>query len=832
MEDHQTDQRISWVEHYDLFISYARLDNADQQVNRLVDLIHQEQRTFAPTVPLKLFFDETAIVTGELWREKLRKGLRNSKLFLAILSPNYFASEYCRWELEEFLRLEQRRILPGQALHPVFIVEPASLAKEIAPEHRARLEQLLALQGIKLEPYWTAGRDLLRDDTVRQLVHGVVEQSTERIGLARRMAKVPRSEFERNPNFVGRITELRRLREALTNHEVVGVTAVHGIGGIGKTSLAIEYAFCHRPHYLGGIFLIRMEHVRTVEDLQLELITLAQTKLPHAKIDPQASLARQFAQARAAFAAILPDTTALLILDNLAESAAELVSAARRHEWLPELERVHVLVTSRLGLKHLGLAEGVSVDRLSLAEALQVLEQYRSFGADPADPEYLAAKQNARRWEVQGALSDVPWKAALAIANRLGRHTLMVAQVGAYCGRYDIDYVRFLEELERLGVGLALEQVGSDEAITQLIAHPQPTVDALLGHSLERLREEGPIAPRLLEYLAWLPPDYVYRPWLEALARQDDELREALRNAKIGRDPLKDALRSLADLQYLTDEEVGRTHRILQEGVRRRMGAEAQTQHRDQVHELVDKRAVALQHSHLPPEHLAEIAAIQAYAQPGLTGDDGRYGRLAYILAALHGQRGEHWPAWRAAEAGTRLCALLCDADPENTEFQRDLSISYNKLGDLAVAAGDAAAARQAYTDGLHIRERLARLAPENTAFQRDLSISYNKLGDLAVAAGDAAAARDFYSKDLEIAERLARLAPENAAWQRDLAVSYSKLIRVAEQAGDRPQARQHLAAALAVLEDLAARNSLPYHTDAAALEGLRELARQWDGGA
>ncbi len=54
-----------------------------------------------------------------------------------------------------------------------------------------------------------------------------------------------------------------------------------------------------------------------------------------------------------------------------------------------------------------------------------------------------------------------------------------------------------------------------------------------------------------------------------------------------------------------------------------------------------------------------------------------------------------------------------------------------NKLGDLAVAAGDLTAARTAYQAGLDIATRLAAADPSNTQWQRDLSISHNKLGDL-----------------------------------------------------------------------------------------------------
>ncbi|MCI0690172.1 MAG: CHAT domain-containing protein, partial [Sporichthyaceae bacterium] len=56
--------------------------------------------------------------------------------------------------------------------------------------------------------------------------------------------------------------------------------------------------------------------------------------------------------------------------------------------------------------------------------------------------------------------------------------------------------------------------------------------------------------------------------------------------------------------------------------------------------------------------------------------------------------------------------------DPANTEWQRDLSVSHNKLGDLATAAGDLATAEQHYRTALGIRERLATADPANTEWQ------------------------------------------------------------------------------------------------------------------
>ena len=48
---------------------------------------------------------------------------------------------------------------------------------------------------------------------------------------------------------------------------------------------------------------------------------------------------------------------------------------------------------------------------------------------------------------------------------------------------------------------------------------------------------------------------------------------------------------------------------------------------------------------------------------------------------------------------------------------------------------------------------------------QRDLSVSHNKLGDVARAAGDLAAARAAYQASLDIAVRLAAADPANTLW-------------------------------------------------------------------
>ena len=125
--------------------------------------------------------------------------------------------------------------------------------------------------------------------------------------------------------------------------------------------------------------------------------------------------------------------------------------------------------------------------------------------------------------------------------------------------------------------------------------------------------------------------------------------------------------------------------------------------------------------------------------------------------------------ALKSYRDGLAIIERLAQSDPGNAGWQRDLSVSYNDVGDVQVAQGDLTGALKSYRDGLAIAERLAQSDPGNAGWQRDLSVSYNKVGDVQVAQGDLAGALKSYRDSLAIAERLAQSDPGNAQWQADL---------------------------------------------------------------
>ena len=104
---------------HDLFISYSRCDNERGQVAALKAQIESSFHAFAGR-DLRVFFDTHEIVGMDDWRQKIQRSLRESQVFLAVLSPNYLASPYCRGEWEDYVRYEAMRQCPGEGVAPVF----------------------------------------------------------------------------------------------------------------------------------------------------------------------------------------------------------------------------------------------------------------------------------------------------------------------------------------------------------------------------------------------------------------------------------------------------------------------------------------------------------------------------------------------------------------------------------------------------------------------------------------------------------------------------------------------------------------------------------------
>jgi hypothetical protein len=103
------------------------------------------------------------------------------------------------------------------------------------------------------------------------------------------------------------------------------------------------------------------------------------------------------------------------------------------------------------------------------------------------------------------------------------------------------------------------------------------------------------------------------------------------------------------------------------------------------------------------------------------------------------------------------------------------------------------------------IRERLAAADRSNIQWQRDLSVSYDKVDDVLAKQDKLDEALKAYRDGIAIADRLAATDRSNTQWQRDLAISHSKLPSVYERQGRTADALQELTKARDIISALVA---------------------------
>ena len=179
-------------------------------------------------------------------------------------------------------------------------------------------------------------------------------------------------------------------------------------------------------------------------------------------------------------------------------------------------------------------------------------------------------------------------------------------------------------------------------------------------------------------------------------------------------------------------------------------------------------------------------------------------------IGHLQRRLGKTDAALKAFQDSLAIRQTLTKLDPSNTEFQRDLSVSYEIIGDLQLRLGNTDNASKAYQDSLAIRQTLTKLDPSNTEFQRDLSVSHNNIGYLQLRLGNANAALKAYQDSLAIRQTLIKLDPSNTKFQRDLCASYSKLYDGYKAKNDFATAKTQLETALQLIKEMQKKGTLP----------------------
>jgi hypothetical protein len=481
---------------YDLFISYSRRDNGSGN-GRITEIVERIGREFAASAgrPLRTFFDRGSILGMEDWRLKILRGLRESRLLLACLSPSYLESPYCEWEFNEYLKGEVARGYGSDGIAPIYFVPvPGWNGADFDRSCAAWVAELRRRQGIDLRPWFQDGEAALQEAEIRERMDRLHKRIADGIHRGEKAEQSPGNVEAHNPHFVGRVADLRRLRENFVRPGTIGVlTAVHGLGGVGKTALSLEYAHVYSEEYGGGRWQVLCEGR---DDLRAAVAALAsplRVDFSEAeKIDGELQFQRILAELHHRAHAHQPPRC-LLLLDNV--DRPRLLDPEQTQR-LPAADWLHVIATTRLGEHDLfGQHKDrafLPIDILPAPDALALIEQHQPDSRFRDEAERSAASE---------------------IVQLLGGFTLAVETAALFLGYYhgDVSCAQFLTRLKQEGLG-GLEDATDDPAIR--VRHRDTRLTATLRPTLERLSPPEQLA---LDYAALLPPDCVCWERLEVL---------------------------------------------------------------------------------------------------------------------------------------------------------------------------------------------------------------------------------------------------------------------------------------------------------------------------
>lgn len=112
------------------------------------------------------------------------------------------------------------------------------------------------------------------------------------------------------PYFVGRDTELTKLRQLLQSERHLAIVGLFGMGGVGKTSLAARLAYELRSRYPDGVLWVRLDGSSTMANLTLLAGSYGVDVSRYTTIESRSAVVR----------GLLADKRVLLVLDNAENS--------------------------------------------------------------------------------------------------------------------------------------------------------------------------------------------------------------------------------------------------------------------------------------------------------------------------------------------------------------------------------------------------------------------------------------------------------------------------------------------------------------------------------
>jgi MinD-like ATPase involved in chromosome partitioning or flagellar assembly/tetratricopeptide (TPR) repeat protein len=341
----------------------------------------------------------------------------------------------------------------------------------------------------------------------------------------------------RNARFTGRSSVLEELRTQLLggSQAIVLPQALHGLGGVGKTQVALEYAHRFKADY---------DLVWWISAEQPDLIRTALAELAgRLGFQVRESVADAAESARDALRRGNPSPRWLLIFDNAGDPK-------EIEGYIPGGDG-HVVITSR-NQAWSRVAAPLEVDVFTSVESVDYLVR-RVRGLTPEE--------------------------ALEIGIELGFLPLAIEQAAAWLEVTGVPAHRYLEMLTTQTADVLDLDAPAD--------YPVP-VARTWNLSFQQLQQASPAAARMLELFAFFAPDPISLDMIYSdemarlLARFDDTLREKLVLGKVVREVNRFALARVDQ-----GNNALQVHRLVQAVIRSRMTPEQQEMACRDVHSIL-----------------------------------------------------------------------------------------------------------------------------------------------------------------------------------------------------------------------------------------------------
>ncbi|KAL2049167.1 hypothetical protein ABVK25_010596 [Lepraria finkii] len=275
--------------------------------------------------------------------------------------------------------------------------------------------------------------------------------------------------FERNSDFVGREDTIASIKQSLDRQRWVGLV---GLGGIGKTQVAIEYCYRYRDElhnvHGGNVFWADASTISMLEQSYREIAeNLKSPHLPKRELSHQHSL-RMFFE----WLADESHGPWLLVLDNLEDTESSRLGS------IPETSSGQIIITTRnRGVAFALSADIIGVEPMSLSEAGRLLKT-RVYRASS---------------DLEKDESDVK-----DLCERLEGFPLAITQVAAFINKNNIPVREFLHSFDEHN----MELLGSENfGIERGLRYSYHLIEETLSLSHSRL---APVAGDMLALMAYL----------------------------------------------------------------------------------------------------------------------------------------------------------------------------------------------------------------------------------------------------------------------------------------------------------------------------------------